>query len=64
MDLLHCCTPLYPTHLSVNITCEHYSNYSDYNITVTNNGSIIINEGLHLVWPIDQFNCSLHLVHQ
>ena len=49
--------PSYPTHLSINITCGHYSNYSDYNITVTNNGSITINEGVHLVCPLDQFNC-------
>ena len=32
------------------------------NITVTNNGSIIINEGLHLVCPLDQFNCLAHFI--
>ena len=53
------CTPLYPTHLSVNITHGRYSNYSDYNITVTNNGSI---KGVHLVCPLDQFNCSDHFI--
>ena len=56
------CTPSYPTHLSVNITCEHYSNYSDYNITVTNNGSITINEGVPFLCPLDQFNCSAHFI--